>query len=217
VERPHLLSRADVIRVGTEEFRFYADVAPVSPRPAQPAPLAPELGDAPAEPALAVLEFVDEGPLKGERYDICVPLVHIGRGAHNDIVVPDDGISDTHAKLQRRDDGWYLVDVGSTNGTFVTGQRLTGERRLDGVADLRFGGVQMTFRPGVGDAASGSGTKVLPGIARVTSREVAAPGTLQAVATSLAAKPSSQRIPPWIWGVVALAVAGAVAFSLLNR
>jgi hypothetical protein len=48
-------------------------------------------------------------------------------------------------------------------------------------------------------------------------RETAAPATLQAAATTPAPKPEGQGIPAWIWGVVALAVAGAAAFFLLNR
>ena len=42
------LSRADVIRVGTEEFRFYADVAPIGAKPPAPAPAAPLAKPAPA-------------------------------------------------------------------------------------------------------------------------------------------------------------------------
>ena len=59
----------------------------------------------------------------------------------------DESVSETHAKLQRRDDGWYVVDMGSTNGTYVGGTRITGERRLDGAPDVRFGGVKLSFIP----------------------------------------------------------------------
>jgi FHA domain len=47
------LSRADVIRVGTEEFRFYADVAPIAPKAAAAAAAAPPAAAPPAPPAPA--------------------------------------------------------------------------------------------------------------------------------------------------------------------
>ena len=74
-----------------------------------------------------------------------MPLAHVGRGAHNDVVSPTRASRDTHAKLQRRDDGWYVCRHGSTNGTYVGGTRIEDERRLEGSPDLRFGGVKMRF------------------------------------------------------------------------
>jgi pSer/pThr/pTyr-binding forkhead associated (FHA) protein len=217
IETSQILSRADVIRVGTEEFRFYADVVAAIPRSAPPpVPVAPTV-PVDGRPVLALLQITNEGPSKGQEYDIRVPLVHVGRGAHNDIVVPDDSVSDTHAKIQRRDDGWYVVDVGSTNGTYVGGQRLTAERKLEGSPDLRFGGVKMIFRPRDGGADTNKGTRAIASVDRSKLRETVAPATLLAAATTPASKPEGQGIPAWIWGVVALAVAGAAAFFLLNR
>jgi pSer/pThr/pTyr-binding forkhead associated (FHA) protein len=235
IEEAHVLSRADVIRVGSEEFRFYADLASAPPRPVAPTPAPPPTPPttdpvAPVDravpaptavdtrPLLAVLVIDNEGPSRGQEYEIRVPLVHVGRGAHNDIVVPDDSVSDTHAKIQRRDDGWYVVDVGSTNGTYVGGQRLSAERRLDGSPDVRFGGVRMTFKPRDAGADTNKGTRAIASVDRTKLRESVAPATLQAAATAPAVKPvERQGIPAWIWGVVALAVVGAAAFFLLNR
>ncbi|HEY5060243.1 MAG TPA: FHA domain-containing protein [Gemmatimonadaceae bacterium] len=227
-----ILSRADVIRIGTEEFRFYADVAPstgplpraaltpatanLTPTIAEPAAITAQRPAPAAAPVLALLEVTNEGPSKGRQYEIHVPLVHVGRGAHNDIVIPDDSVSDTHAKIQRRDDGWYLSDVGSTNGTYVAGQRLVGERRLEGSPDVRFGGVKMIFQPRDPAAPAAKGTRAIVGVDRTKLRP-AAPATLQAAATSPAVSPAHQGVPAWVWGIVAIAVASAVAFFLLNR
>jgi len=125
---PALLGRGDVLTIGDEEFRFYADAAP------------------PPRAPLATLEVISSGILKGTIMDVRSPLAHVGRGAHNDIVVSDDSISDSHAKLQRREDGWYVVDMGSTNGTYVGGRRIQGEAALVGAPDVRFGGVKFIFR-----------------------------------------------------------------------
>ena len=54
---------------------------------------------------------------------IKVPVVNIGRGDYNDIVMADPSVSTTHAKLQRRDAIWILTDLGITNGTYVEGER----------------------------------------------------------------------------------------------
>jgi len=51
-------------------------------------------------------------------------LLTIGRGADNDLVLQDTQVSRHHAELRRRGDQWFLVDLGSTNGTFVGGTRL---------------------------------------------------------------------------------------------
>jgi hypothetical protein len=60
-----------------------------------------------------------------------VPVVNIGRGDYNDVVIADPSVSTMHAKLQRRDTIWILTDLGSTNGTYVEGERLSGEVPLD--------------------------------------------------------------------------------------
>ncbi|HVX38453.1 MAG TPA: FHA domain-containing protein, partial [Gemmatimonadaceae bacterium] len=239
VNKAQILSRADVIRVGTEEFRFYADMAPVvkpsvatppsaqpsvpattaAPTVAAPAPAAPTIVPE-ARPVLAVLEITNEGPTKGQTYEICVPLAHVGRGAHNDVVINDDSVSDTHAKLQRRDDGWYLVDVGSTNGTYVAGQRLSAERRLDGAPDVRFGGVKAIFRARGAGVEHGAGTRAIASVDRAKLRETvatqaAAPAPTKA--STATESPPSRGLPAWLWIVVALAVIGAAAFFLMNR
>jgi len=186
VVRTRRLSRADVIRIGHDEFRFYAD-AP-APVPAAPAadPALPELptgaserlsntlhglpvselqrqvtpGSAPAP--LASLLF-RSGDLRGRRIPIKVPVVNIGRGDYNDILISDPSVSTMHAKLQRREAVWVLTDLGSTNGTFVEGERLTGEQPLTPGATIRFGEVSALFEPLDDDvpATTAAGTRVM--------------------------------------------------------
>jgi pSer/pThr/pTyr-binding forkhead associated (FHA) protein len=52
-----------------------------------------------------------------------------------------------HAKLQRREAIWILSDLGSTNGTYVEGEQLTGETPLTPGTTLRFGDVIALFEP----------------------------------------------------------------------
>jgi pSer/pThr/pTyr-binding forkhead associated (FHA) protein len=260
VHSNYVLSRSDVIKIGTEEFRFYADApaaaaaapggsarpvippavppnappkaapaaaVPVAAAPAPQPPAAPaRAASTPATPApaadarplLAVLEVTNEGITKGRIYEVRMPLSHIGRGSHNDIMIADDSVSDTHAKLQRRDDGWYVVDTGSTNGTYVGGTRITGERRLEGSPDLRFGGVKTVFRAKDVSADPGKGTRAIASVDRSRlATPAAAPATLAAAATSPAAAPPRQSIPTWVWLAVVAGVVAVGAYVALNK
>lgn len=49
----------------------------------------------------------------------------IGRGKDCDLVVPEPAVSTRHCRLERQADGFTLEDLGSTNGTFVNGLKLT--------------------------------------------------------------------------------------------
>ena len=89
--------------------------------------------------------------------------MNIGRADYNDLVVPDPSVSTSHAKLQRREGVWVLVDLDSTNGTFVDGERVKGDAPLAPGATVRFGDVQLVFEP-TDDAlgvVKGGGTQVL--------------------------------------------------------
>jgi len=176
--------------------------------------VAPVASPIPADnrPALATLELMNEGPLKGKKFDIRVPLTHVGRGAHNDIVLTDDTVSDSHAKIQKREGGWYLVDMGSSNGTYAGGQRITGEALLNGQSSIRFGAIRATFTPVKGPRDDTGGTRVIAGLskeqAQKMSREVAAQSETTA---------SSGGIPGWIWILVVVLVAAGAFFILKVR
>ncbi|MCA9531079.1 MAG: diguanylate cyclase [Myxococcales bacterium] len=55
----------------------------------------------------------------GKRYTLDKDALTIGRGRGNDIILDVDSVSRRHARLERRADRTILVDLGSTNGTFV--------------------------------------------------------------------------------------------------
>jgi len=78
--------------------------------------------------------------------------VNIGRADYNDLVIPDDSVSSQHAKLTRREGVWILTDLGSTNGTLVDGDRLSGDVPIAPGAFVRFGDVQLIFEPTDDDA-----------------------------------------------------------------
>jgi S1-C subfamily serine protease len=66
-----------------------------------------------------------------ERFD--KPVVTVGRHATSDLRFDpqsDLDVSTRHAELRRTGDAWSVRDLGSTNGTFVNGERVTADRRL---------------------------------------------------------------------------------------
>lgn len=70
----------------------------------------------------------------------------IGRGQNNDIIVNDAKASRTHLQMVQDDQGNIsVVDLGSTNGTFVNGQRITTETRLKAGDELRIGNTQLPW------------------------------------------------------------------------
>ena len=67
----------------------------------------------------------------GEEIPVDSMPVAIGRGGQNEIPLDgDEFASAQHARFETRRDGLWVEDIGSTNGTFVNGARVTTPRRL---------------------------------------------------------------------------------------
>ena len=79
--------------------------------------------------------IVRRGPNPNQIYELNKDIITIGRDITNDIVINDPEVSRHHSRMTRGSGGFTLEDLGSTNGTFVNGQRLTGARPL-GSADM---------------------------------------------------------------------------------
>lgn len=133
------LGQGDFVRIGEHEFRFEI-VAPLT-QPEQ------NEGD---RRALATMEVLSDGPLKGALFPVERPVIHIGRSAENDVRIADDSVSGAHATLLRRGSVWHLIDLASTNGTFIGDTRVDGEEVVKGPVIIRFGAVRVSFRPGRG-------------------------------------------------------------------
>jgi len=112
--------------------------------------LAPSaMGDqtAPRGPHTGRLVVVKSADLdEGQDFELNSSQLTIGRGRQNDIAVgSDEYASARHARFEPRQDGVWVQDLGSTNGTFLNGVRLDRPRRLAqgdivrvGETDLRY-------------------------------------------------------------------------------
>jgi pSer/pThr/pTyr-binding forkhead associated (FHA) protein len=243
VGRRHLLARADVIRIGHDEFRFYADAAalpglraprsvPVATPVRPPTGASARLSDTlhglpqsdlksavtPTAPTVAPLAsfLIRNGSLKGKRLPVKVPIVNIGRADYNDIVLADPSVSTSHAKLQRRDGLWMLSDTGSTNGTFVENERVAGEVPLSPGTTIRFGEVAVLWEP-FDQAPSKpiAGTRLVAAVdaPAAPAAEAKAPESPRRPIRPAAPRPGGP--PAWVIGVVVVAVA-ALAYFLLR-
>ena len=69
--------------------------------------------------------YVMNGSLQGRSFDLPGTVVRIGRAPDNDIRIEDNSISRKHLILRRQADQYVVEDVGSTNGTFIKGKRIS--------------------------------------------------------------------------------------------
>ncbi len=243
IEGSRVLRRADVIRVGADEFRFYADAAPpVVPAAPPPGPPdlskpppgaehrlhhtmmgAPKVGTPPLPGPVTPISLtqapiasllVRGGTLKGKRLPIRIPVVNVGRGDFNDLVIPEPSVSASHAKLQRREGIWVIADLGSTNGTFVDGERITDETPLGPGSTIRFGEVATLFEST--DDPTGIqprvGTRMIEGIATPAG---AAPAPVPPRRPLRTAPPPREGLPRWALPALLIALAAVLAYLLL--
>jgi pSer/pThr/pTyr-binding forkhead associated (FHA) protein len=114
------------------------------------------------------------------------------------MVLPDESVSTTHAKLQRREGVWVLVDLDSTNGTFIDGDQIKGEAPLVPGATVRFGDVSLVFEPtdeGAG-VAKGGGTRVMEQMVMSQPRAPAPAKPAAAKPAPTKPKPGAKPAPP---------------------
>jgi pSer/pThr/pTyr-binding forkhead associated (FHA) protein len=70
----------------------------------------------------------------------------VGRGPQNDVTLEgDDYASARHARIEPRRDGVWVEDIGSTNGTFLNGIKLTRERKLTPGDVVRVGETELRY------------------------------------------------------------------------
>lgn len=136
--------------LGTGLFRVSStSQAGVVAQPQVRPPLIAEPADSPQpasppEPALttnARLVINDTG------FPLAASVVTIGRGSDAGIRIDDPGISRHHAEIRHSESGFSIIDLASTNGTLVAGERI-GERALADGDEIRMGSTLMVFRSG---------------------------------------------------------------------
>ena len=131
-----------IVRSAARDLRLPQESMILSPAQAASAgllaqPVAKELG------RLVVVRSPDLD--EGDIFQIDSTSLSIGRGNGNDLPLDDQFASAHHARFEPRRDGVYVQDVGSTNGTFVNGIRVTRDRRLAPGDVVRVGETDLKF------------------------------------------------------------------------
>jgi hypothetical protein len=153
-------------------------------------------------PAKALAAFaIQAGPGAGGELPVHRPVLTIGKGSQNELVLADDSVSTTHARLEYEAGGWRLTDLGSTNGTFVEGAKLAPDTPtpLPYGAAVRLGGVRLQFHE-AGEA---------------DLEAARAQYTPPAPAATLAERRRGFRLPLWLLLVILVLLALAVYFGWL--
>jgi hypothetical protein len=130
--------------------------APEHPAPEYPAPAHPAPDHAAPAPAAYPSPYAYPAPvsrpaptleLDGRRIPLTRAVTVLGRAADVDVPLDDAGVSRRHAEIHVTDDRYRVVDLGSTNGTFVDGERVTAGELRDG-STITVGRSRLVFRLG---------------------------------------------------------------------
>jgi len=110
-----------------------AAAMPVAPKPLAHEPAAHASPSSTPRTHRAQRPWLD---VDGDRYPLLSAITVLGRDNTADIILDDPGISRRHTEIRVTSDGPHVVasirDLGSTNGTFVNGERITSQHLIDG-------------------------------------------------------------------------------------
>jgi pSer/pThr/pTyr-binding forkhead associated (FHA) protein len=98
-----------------------------------------------ALPSGSALLVVRRGPNVGARFLLDADLTTVGRHPEADIFLDDVTVSRRHAEFLRTATGFEVKDLGSLNGTYLDGNRISGTAQLYDGAEVQVGKFRLTF------------------------------------------------------------------------
>ena len=152
--------------------------------------------------ARAVPAALEVWTLSGRRdVELEADRVTVGKDEQNDSSSIDPTVSRLHAVLERFPAGWCVTDLGSSNGTFLNGERIWAQQRLRHGDEVRVGRTRLLFR---------NSSDVGHSVTRVGGGEpgCSPPGSTTcwrccagrcSTGTSSPSRPRSGRSPPTSW------------------
>ncbi len=130
----------------------------------------------------------------GERnhFDITSANVRIGRSSSSDLVLQDLNVSRLHAQMVRRSEGYYILDAGGKNGTFVNDRRIEEATPVHPGDRIRLGTTTLIFNgtPSVSVEFSDSPLEPGPGTTYLPADSLKTPGAEEV--SLLLSNPSAQ-------------------------
>lgn len=181
------LVAGDVIEMGDQRYRFEPLARAQTAAPAA-APLLAETRKTPGVPTVSrvfdgvpLMLIALNGPVAGERWLLRAGITEIGRTDERAICLPDASVSRLHAQIVRQRSGYFVQDVGSSNGTYLNGQRLAAPVVLSAGDVLRVGEIELRC-------------EVVPAQAPTAPPPPARPGSRAAVTV-----PPAGALPPGVF------------------
>jgi hypothetical protein len=113
------------------------------PRPPQSPITAPRGAGSTQGARLVAVDRIDPVPAE---YSLMKDEITIGRGEDNDVVIPHASVSRQHARLMRRDGGFELMDLNSTNGSYVDDRQIHGSVFLSAGSQVRLGDIHFVLQ-----------------------------------------------------------------------
>lgn len=90
--------------------------------------------------------IVTAGALAGTRIALDGRPIMIGRADDSTLVLDDDYASTRHARISQTGDDWYVEDLGSTNGTYLDRNKVSGPTRVPLGTPIRIGKTVIELR-----------------------------------------------------------------------
>jgi pSer/pThr/pTyr-binding forkhead associated (FHA) protein len=113
-------------------------------RPSAPTRPVPRTG--PGRPARRLPKELVVSDENGRRTIPLKDSLTVGRAATCDVVVSDTYVSNVHARIFQRDGGWWLEDLGSTNGTYMNRTRVSSPTAIGPGDEVRLGKATLELR-----------------------------------------------------------------------
>lgn len=165
------------------------------------------------------------GPNPGRAYPLEGNEVIVGRDTSNQVAINDAEVSRKHARLSMHGGAYMLEDLGSTNGTFVNGQRLTSPVVLNSGDSISFGEnivllYESAYDPNATAISSSKASRTEAKARKPTPAPVPAPAPAPVysgqVPAGSAARPK-KKLPVWLILVILLllVVCACVVFFIV--
>ncbi|MGO4230466.1 FhaA domain-containing protein [Arthrobacter sp. YAF34] len=100
----------------------------------------------PAAPTRQPAQLQPVLDIDGQRYSLNAPSIVLGRSSEADILIEDTGVSRRHLEIRTGPGIAQAIDLGSTNGSYVNGQKIVGSSELADGATITMGRTKIIFR-----------------------------------------------------------------------